>query len=480
VVLLGIAYVLTGRSRQRTVMYLLAATAPLEVYRTAVSKLDVSLFRLSLLIALLVLLADAPRQQLRRWSRQPLVVSYLALDLIIVVALFAHPINTFLGERQIAIIAIGIVALATIGELARRESLERAARAIVVGSILPLAGAVWQAVGPRIGASGALPLLDQLPAAEGLEITRQALSSFGPIGVRAKGTFGDPNHFAVYLVLVACVAGALFLVEMQRRNRRGQITFGAMTTAAFATLIATFSRSGWVAGAFGALTIGGGVVALWRVGTIRAPRRRASILTVVLALAVLAGVAPSVVKRIVPSSQINVASDRYHASTVRFAFKQFTAHPAIGIGPGGLGIKLHEQARTSGAHSSYLTAAAELGAPGILILLLIAGIALRTAYRGFRASLRNRFALIPLALGGAYVGYLVANVTYDIWFDDFVWVLLGGVAATRWRASLDGSHLAVTDARYQAGLPSSNDLVSDHERAKPGLSQPATPDVRPA
>jgi O-antigen ligase len=429
-VLFAIAYLLSEGEWERVGIYLLAATAPLEVYRTVVGKVDVSLFRLSLLVSIVIFTIQGDRRaRLRRLAGLPLVRAYLAFAGVVGVALIVHPINPFLAERQLAQIVIGAVALGVFAELARTQSIERAAMAIVIGAVLPILAALWQGLAPEIGASEALPLLDKLPAAVGLEITRQALSSFGTIGARAKGTFGDPNHFGVYIGFVICLALALTLLAGQRRNRSAQLSYGAMAAAATATLVATFSRSAWVGTVVAVLLLAAGVTRAWRTKALRPPSRRLAVATVIAALAASAGVAPRVVERVAPGSKINVVSDRSHAGTVRFAWHQFVSHPVLGIGPGGLGIKLHLAPRTSGAHSTYLTVAGELGVFGVLALFLVIAIALRLLASAYRLLSSTPMVALALGLGAAYVGYLASNVTYDIFFDDFHWVMLGAVTA---------------------------------------------------
>jgi O-antigen ligase len=445
-ILLGIAYRLAHGDWRRIALYLVAATAPLEVYRTVIGKVDISLFRLSLLIAVIVLAVGPGRRAiLARWARLPLARAYLLYAGVVVLALAVHPINQFLAEREVAQVVIGVVAVGIIAELARTQSIERVAIAIVIGGVLPMLAAAWQGLAPEVGASEALPLLDRLPAAQGLEITRQALSSFGTVGARAKGTFGDPNHFGVYMGLVICAAVALTVIAVQRRNRSAQIAYGAMSVAAVATLVATFSRSAWVGTVVAAVLIAAGVGRAWHTEALRRPGRRVVAIAVVAAVAVSAGVAPRVAERVAPSSKINVVSDRSHANTVRFAWHQFLHHPVIGIGPGGLGIRLHSPPRTSGAHSTYLTVAAELGVLGVLALFLAIALALRTLVGAYRRLSATPMVALAVGLGAAYVGYMASNVTYDIWFDDFVWVMLGAItalgayAATHGRAATDRS-----------------------------------------
>ena len=427
--LFALSYVLAAGDWKRTGLYLLAITAPLEVYRTPVAGVDISLFRLSLLFAVGVLLVTARGQRLdlMRWVGHPLVAAYLLVAGVFVVGTLVHPIDPFLGWREASQIGTGVIALVVIAEFARHESAERIASAIVVGSILPILGAAWVALAPKLGASEALPFLSHIPAASGLEVTRQALSSFGSIGARAKGTFGDPNHFGVYLVFVVCLAFALTMVASSRGDRRAQVCFGATAVAAAATLVATYSRSAWIAAVISVLIITIWLARASRAGIWDPPKKHVVVLVTIAVLALGVTVAPSVIERLAPGSAINVVSDRSHERTVRFALDEFIAHPVLGIGPGGVGVKLGEQVRTSGAHSTYLTVAAELGILGLLTLLLAAGVTVRFLVRACRVRRGTSGAVLTIALAAAYVGFLAANLTYDIWWDDFHWIILGAI-----------------------------------------------------
>jgi O-antigen ligase len=424
-------YAATGRRREVALLYLIAMTAPLEVYRTTVAGVDVSLFRLSVLAGVASLASTTRRRRLTLlgWVRHPLVAAYIAFGAIVLLAMLIHPINPSLGGREAAQIAVGVVTIATAGELARRTSPSYLAAAIVVGSFLPILAAAWQALAPKLGASSALPLLDHLPVTRGLEVTRQALSSFGPIGARAKGTFGDPNHFGVYLVFVLFVAFAMEGLAGRRGDRRAQVCFGGMTTATAATLVATFSRSAWIAALAGAIVITTGFSYWWHRGALRPPRISGAIAAALGALALFVAVLPSVIERAAPSSSINTVSDRGHSRTIRFALDRFTANPLLGIGPGGLGVELHEGSRTSGAHSTYLTTAAELGILGLFALLTAIVVALGLLLTTCRAQRASPIGVLALALTSSYTGYLAANATYDVGFDDFLWLMLGAVVS---------------------------------------------------
>ena len=422
---------LAQREWRLTSLYLLGVTAPLEVYRTDVGGLDVSLFRLSLLIMLFVALSRRSGiRELFSNFRNPLAAIYTLFLAVLLLAVLAHPINVFLGGREAAQVGIGVATIILIVQVACGETIERVCQAIAVGAVLPILAGAWQGISPKLGGHGALPLLDHLPAAPGLEVTRQALAAFGPIGTRAKGTFGDPNHFGIYLLFVISLAAALALRAGFRGDRRRQVSFGALTVAAVATLVATFSRSAWMGAAVVGVIMIVGLVDAWRVGPLRRPRTSVAVFLAVAAVGLFAAVAPSVAERIAPGSRINALSDQTHGHTVRFAFDQFVAHPLLGIGPGGIGIRLHQGSRTSGAHSSYLTFAAELGVPGLFVLLLAAAFTVRLLITLWRSLRGTPNGMLAVALGAAYAGYLAGNVTYDVWLDDFHWLVLGSVAAS--------------------------------------------------
>ncbi len=61
--------------------------------------------------------------------------------------------------------------------------------------------------------------------------------------------------------------------------------------------------------------------------------------------------------------------------------------------------------------------------------------------RGFRPGERaavwapNSIDWVIAALAAAYAGYLASNVVYDLWWDDFHWVVLGTLLALDRQAS---------------------------------------------
>jgi hypothetical protein len=59
----------------------------------------------------------------------------------------------------------------------------------------------------------------------------------------------------------------------------------------------------------------------------------------------------------------------------------------------------------------------------------VRAVALRLLAGAYRLLSATPIVALAIGLGAAYVGYLASNVTYDIFFDDFHWVMLGAVTA---------------------------------------------------
>lgn len=434
--LVAVPCYLAARGRwDRTLLYVLAVTAPLEVYRTGIAGINLSLFRLSVLGGLVWLGTDFVRRKtgeplvfVSGSAAKRLVLAYVLLAVLVAVSLLFTTANEFLAKRLLAVILLGVAAITVVDQLARRSPAEEILKAFALGSVLPILAASWQGLSTTFGVSAQLPLLNALPAEKGLEKTRDALISFQGVGTRVKGTFGDPNHYGVYLALVVAAAIALFLLARRQEDRRSTTMFGALLAAAGASLVATYSRTAWLAGTVAVLAIAILVAPTVRRFGVPKRLRLTTPVAIVVALLALSPAAVVVVERLDPSSSINVETNRSHSETLHAALDQFRAHPLFGIGVGELGIVLDQGPRTSGAHSSYLTVAAELGVLGLSAVLIALALAVTVAARAYWGLRTTAAAFVPAALLSSYLAFVVANATYDLLWDDFHWVLLGGIA----------------------------------------------------
>jgi hypothetical protein len=420
--LFALAYALARDSLQATALALLCLTAPLEVYRTPVAGFNISLFRLSLIVALLVI-AFRTRSPTVALMRRKLFLGYVCLLILMIASLLALTENTYLGVRLIGQVSLGVLAVLLVAGLTASTSLERFASLFVVGAIVPLTTASAQGILDLLDLDPTLPFLKDLPAAAGLESTREALAFARTQGVRLKGTFGDPNHFGVYMMIAAGTATSLAVLNASRGKRLASLTYLLLAAASSLMMLASYSRTAWLGAAVGVFIFV--ILAHIRLkGQLHMAARRiliAGLLSITIVALPLSG---RIAERSDPTHADNVSSNRTHTTTTRVAFRQYLDHPIAGIGVSDLGPVLDQTRRTSGAHSSFLTAAAELGTLG-LILLLALGIGVIAQLMSAQSQVVHAGAVILLALTAVYAGFLVSNLTYDLWWDDFHFLLIG-------------------------------------------------------
>ena len=403
----------------RLALALLMLAAPLEVYRTDTVVGNVSLFRLALVFAAVVALRD-PRR-LVRTLRHPVMLSLVALCALMLLSALALSSNRGLAVAVAGQAIVGTASVGVIVALASRCEPRDVLAFFCLGATFALGMAIWQGVLDQLGGNLTLPFLDQLPLPEGLEASRIEAVRMATGQLRLRAAFGDPNHFAGYLVL-AGAAGLAFTMTLRRGSSAAKVAVAWLVIVAL-VLIGTLSRSGWVAAGVAAV--------LFAIPLLRSPGVRAQLfgsrrrlLAGLAALVVLTAVAyEPVFSRVSDSSGVNTVSNSEHERTASSAFDSFKSAPVLGIGLADLGPLLQQKARTSGAHSSFLTVGAELGAVGLLALLAIFGTVLMTLLKASRTAIGRRWVFLCLACG--YAGFAVGNLFYDLYLDDYHFAFIG-------------------------------------------------------
>lgn len=396
-------------------------SAPLEVYRTEAAIGNVSVFRLVLAVAVLVALRDR-RHDLVRLVRQPIALAAAGLLVIMTLSLLTMSENRSLALAALGQAAVVFVAALTTAALAQGLPVRSILRLACLGAALPVLAAAAQGSFANTGESFGLPLLSHLPVAAGLEVTRADTLYLGQDGVRLKGTFGDPNHFAVWLVFM--LAASIAIAPSWLGRRRTTSAAGVVWCVGILTvLLVTYSRTGWLCATVAA------VLALILAGTSATGREllrtrcRWAMGAALVCVVAIVPLTPKIAQRLDNDRSANRVSNESHARTTRVAFDEFTAHPLAGIGLSDLGPRLGQERRTSGAHSSYLTIGSELGLPGLLGAVVLLGLIARALFTSGRAAARDNVA--RLGLFCAYMGFVVANAFYDLFWDDFHWLFVG-------------------------------------------------------
>ena len=236
---------------------------------------------------------------------------------------------------------------------------------------------------------------------------------------RVNSVFYDPSVYGRFLVVA--ILAALVMAFYDRYRTPAYAALAAIAVI-WAGLLFSFSQS-----SFAALMVGTAVVAAFRW------RWRAA-LALAIASAVIAAVAlgtPHIRHSLLRESGtgLNQASSG-RAKLVTNGIKIALHHPVQGVGIGGfkrayadrVGLKGREPKKAA-SHNTAVTVAAETGAPGLVLLLWLVGMALFTTLRRATTAFKGR-ASLTIAAGVAAIG--LHALFYNALFEDpMFWALLG-------------------------------------------------------
>jgi hypothetical protein len=424
---------------------LLIVTAPLEVYRSSSGAgLNVSLFRLALGAGFVALAVDVlrGRKKLTGAVAVPFLI-YVALLVWQLASLaFVTPDHS-LAYRFLGQYAGGLLAAFIITRYVERRDLPIVVGLVGVGAVLPLVAAAYRVFSVRHGGSGDLPGLSALPLDPTIEAARKSGSFLLDGTQRLNATFSDPNHFGFYISIVFLVLlGATGRSSFDRLSIKVTASYALIVLSCAIALIGTYSRSSWLLAAVGL------VVMLVLIGPSLWTRTRAIAACIAGAIA-MGAASPALISRLGTAEVGNAESTRVHEHTMSIALKLLAHHPITGVGLGDYGRHAGQPALVSSAHSTFLTVSAELGVVGLLLLLAAIGTTSFAAVRSVRReALRGRLLLAGLT--AAFIGLAVANVLYEVWMDDFQWVLFGLLLAATAQYGIDPGEL-LPRRRHKSG-----------------------------
>lgn len=248
--------------------------------------------------------------------------------------------------------------------------------------------------------------------------------SSGELVERVTAGFGQPNQLGGFLAILVplTIAGALVV-------RAGKLLFVLAGGLALAGVYLSFSR--------------GALLALLAIPLVFLGVRR-SLLFFPVALAILLTVIPGVLKERFATLTAGGGETATRLNIWNAAEKIWSAHPVLGVGPGGF-PQAYTEANIPGkaflpstifqppphAHDLFLNLLAEQGLIGLTAFLLLLGLALAGLARA-RHSTERWIRLTAVALMAMIAVFLVHNL-FDVTLIEgtgqYVWALLGVCSA---------------------------------------------------
>lgn len=247
---------------------------------------------------------------------------------------------------------------------------------------------------------------------------------------RVFATFVNPNFFSEYLVLAIAVCLALFFLE----RKAGRVIAVAIAVGCALALIVTYTRGSWLALAVG--VVAGAVMVDLRLAWV-----------VLGGGAALLAVIPSAWRRLLSVFTVE-GSSAQRVWLWGESFGVVKEHPLVGVGLGGYSqwIEATRGAAPAliggvlGAHESYLQMTAEVGVPGGLAFLVLAG-SVALAGFGYARVLRDDGvergvnAALTVGLVAFAVNAFVSNSFHHPQAAVFFWMLAGMQAAAAGRGA---------------------------------------------
>ena len=226
--------------------------------------------------------------------------------------------------------------------------------------------------------------------------------------LRAYGTFPHPNILGGF-ALILLIGPIAFFMRKEKPNNLALLLLMPGT----ALLALTFSRSAWLA-----LSVFG-LILIWKSAYF--DRRRLAILLAIIAISFISTLFPY--RQLVQARTINTTSHSEEFSFIGRAWLSHEAidmiheHPLTGVGIGSFIIELSKRAGEGyviePVHNIFLLAGAELGIPGLLLVITLS---ISFIYRLFKAQDPNAILAGATLAGLGIIGF----------FDHYFWTLAPG------------------------------------------------------
>lgn len=207
----------------------------------------------------------------------------------------------------------------------------------------------------------------------GVQMEAKWLDTANNSGITARvfSVFGNPNILAEYLIMIIPISVSLFWYTKKLSQK---VIFFLTSMILLITLLLTYSRGGWLGFAFGMLVF------------VLLVQKKLLLLLIPLGLGSVYFLPQTILNRILSIGNLADSSNAYRIKIWRISIGIIKDYWVSGVGFGYIPFKktFETYIRTMPAyhaHNTYIETAAEMGIPGLIILLLFIFILYRYAIK---------------------------------------------------------------------------------------------------